>query len=126
MTDITDRYLEVCKQKDVAYEAVINVCQHVVLLANILRSTPENVQIAQIPGAIGIANAGLSFDGSHWPTATAINNALADYHTAISAVRTAWINVQARGEQQGLQPPPADPWGTMRTEFLNRANRPPR
>jgi len=99
---------------------------HVVLLANILRTTPQNVQIVGTPNAIGIAFAGVSFNGSQWPTASAINNALADYHAAVSAVRTAWTNVQIHGEQQGLAPPPADPWAAMRTELLNRANRPPR
>ena len=126
MSDITDAYRDACKGRDDAYEAVINVCLHVVLLANILRTTPQNVQIVDIPNATGIASAGLSFNGSQWPTASAINNALADYHAAATAVRSAWTNVQIHGEQQGLATPPADPWAAMRTELLNRANRPPR
>ena len=126
MSDITDGYRDACKRRDNAYEAVINVCMHVVLLANILRTTPQNVQIVGISNAIGISSAGLSFDGTQWPTAIAINNALADYHAAVSTVRTAWTNAQIHGEQQGLALPPADPWAAMRTELLNRANRPPR
>jgi hypothetical protein len=123
MSDLTDTYREACKLRDAAYEAVIDVCLHVVLLANILRTTPQNVQIVGIPNVIGISSAGVSFNGSQWPTASAINNALADYHSAVGAVRTAWTNVQIHGEQQGLAPPSADPWATMRTELLNRANR---
>jgi len=126
MSDITDVYRVACKRRDDAYESVINVCLHVVLLANILRSAPGNVQIVGISPAIGIAKAGLSFNGSQWPTAVAINNALAEFHAAASAVQTAWLNVQIRGEQQGLAAPPADPWATMRKELLSRANLPPR
>jgi hypothetical protein len=125
MSYLTDTYREVCKQRDAAYEGIIDACLHVVLLANILRTSPQNVQIVGIPNAIGISSAGVPFNGSQWPTASAINNALADYHAAIGAVRTAWLNVQIHGEQQGLAPPPDDPWATMRTELLNRASRPP-
>jgi len=126
MSEVTDAYLNACKRRDEAYESVINVCGHVVLLANILRSNPGNVQIGGISGALGIINAGLSFDGSQWPTATAINNSLAEFHQAVSAVKTAWMNVQLRNVQQGLSPPPRDPWAAMRNELLSRANRPPR
>jgi hypothetical protein len=125
MSNVVDVYREACKQRDAAYETVIDVCVHVVLLANILRTEPENVQIVQIPQAIGIPNAGLSFDGLRWPTAIAINNALAEYHIAVRAVRIAWTNVCGRGEDQGLAPPPSDPWAAMRREFLSRASRPP-
>jgi hypothetical protein len=79
----------------------------------------------QIPQAVGIAKADLSFNGSQWPTAIAINNALAEYHAAIGAVQTAWLNVQIRGEHHGLVPPSADQWATMRQELQNRVNRQP-
>ena len=120
----TDAYRDACKRRDAAYEAIIDACLHVVLLANILRTSPQNVQIVGIPNAIGISSAGVSFNGSQWPTASAINYALAAYHEAVGSVRTAWTNVQIHGEQQGLAAPPADPWATMRTELLNRASRP--
>jgi hypothetical protein len=84
------------------------------------------VQIVGIPHALGVVSAGLSFNGSQWPAASTINNALAGYHTAVSATQTAWLNVQIHGEQQGLAAPPADPWAAMRKELLNRANLPPR
>jgi hypothetical protein len=126
MSDITERYLEASRQHDAAYEAAVNVCQHIVLLSDILRRTPGKVQIVQIPNQLGIAAAEVDFDGSNWPTATAVNNALADYHAAVRAVKTAWINVQGHGQHQGLQPPPSDPWEAMRREFLRRASLPPR
>jgi hypothetical protein len=100
----------------------MEVCVPVILLANILRSEPGNVQIVQIPHAVGIASANRSFNGSGWPTAISINNALAEYHASIGAVKTAWMNVQIQGEQQGLAAPPDDPWAALRTELLNRAN----
>lgn len=126
MSEFTDAYLAACKHRDEAHEAVISVCLHVVLLAKILRETPGNVMIVDIPGALGIARAGLSFNGSQWPTATAINNALAQYHQALGAVQAAWTNVRLRNEERGLAPPPSDPWAAMRNEMLSRANHPPR
>jgi hypothetical protein len=126
MSNVTDKYRDACKRRDAAYEDVIAVCEHVVLLANRLRFSPENVQIVGISPAIGITSAGLSFNGTEWPTAAAINNALAEYHAAVSEVRTAWTNVQIHGEHQGLAAPPRDPWAAMRTELQNRANLPSR
>src|SRR5260370_33559706 len=106
MSDLTDTYRQVCKQRDAAYEGIIDACLHVVLLANILRTSPQIVQIVGIPNAIGISSACGSFNGSQWPTASAIINALADYHGPIGAVRTAWMHVPRQGSAQGVRPHP--------------------
>jgi hypothetical protein len=126
MSDRIGSYRTACKRKDEALEAAINVCLPVVLLADILRKSPDRVQIVQIPQARGIIEAKVNFDGSRWPTAAAINDALAEYHDALAEVRVAWTNVQIGGDAQGLQPPPADGWAVMRQELLGRANRQPR
>jgi hypothetical protein len=126
MSEVTDAYRDACLRQATAYETVIHVCQHVVLLADVLRKAPQTVQIVGVPQALGIARAEVDFNGAEWPTATAINNALADFHAAVSAVRVAWTNVRVRGEEHGLAAPPADPWEAMRKETLSRASRPPR
>jgi len=125
MSDVTDTYREECRKLSEAYEKVVDVCHHVVMLADLLRTRPRELQIGGISNALGIAASTLTFDASRWPTATDINNALAEYHHAVSAARTAWTNVQIRNEQAGLAPPESDPWAAMRNEFLRRVNLPP-
>jgi hypothetical protein len=126
MSERTDAYRAACQQRDEALEEVVNTCLPVVLLARILQSTPGRVQIVQIPQAIGIAKAEFNFDGSQWPAAVAINNALAKYHAAIGEAQTAWMNVQIAGEHHGLQPPSGTEWETMRRELLSGVSRQPR
>jgi hypothetical protein len=126
MSDRTDAYQTACKNRDAALEAVINACLPVVMLADILRSSPDKVQIVQIPQARGIIKAEVSFNGTGWPTATIINNALAEYHDALGELQAAWTNVRIVNEHHGLQPPPDDGWVAMRQELRGRASRPPR
>jgi hypothetical protein len=126
MSDRTEAYQAACKRRDAALEELVNACFPVVMLADILRASPDRVQIVQIRQARGIIKAEVSFDGSQWPTAVSINNALAEYHEALGEVQVAWLNVQIGGDSQGLQPPPADGWEAMRRELRSRANRLPR
>jgi hypothetical protein len=126
MSDRTDAYRETCLRRDAALEKVIDACLPIVILGGILSSAPQSVQIVQIPQALGIVASMVSFNGANWPTATAINNALAEYHTILGELRASWTNVQIANEHHGLQPPPSDGWVAMRQELLGRANRPPR
>ena len=126
MSDLVETYRTACKARDAKLESVITACQHVILLSDLLRARPQEIQIVGIPQQVGISSAKVNFNGSNWPTASQINNALAEYHQALGAVRVAWLNVQVHGQEQGLAAPPSDPWGAMRKEVIHRASRPPR
>ena len=123
MTEATDAYREACKRRDDAFDAVVHACLPVIVLAQSLQSYPHRVHVTGIPQSVGVAEADLAFDGTQWPTATAIHNALAAYHTALSETQTAWVNVQIRAEAHGLRPPEGDGWEAIRRELRNRASR---
>jgi hypothetical protein len=92
--EVTDAYREACKRSDEAFDAVVHACLPVIVLAQSLQSYPQRVHVTGISQPVGIAQADLAFDGTQWPTATAIHKAFAAYHAALSETQTASLNVR--------------------------------
>ena len=124
--DTQGKYMSAVAEQKEAYDRLITACEHIVLLADMLQTEPNNIEITGIVNALGIPKAAISFNAINWPNPATINNALSEYHSAISKINTAWTNVMFRNLEAGLQPPDHDPWESIRSDLRSMAKRRPR